>query len=259
MEIEKTVTVAAPAQQVWAMLLDPNVMGGCVPGMQSIEVLSEDEYVALMRVKISFISAKFKLKTRIVERRAPYYLRTEGTGEDTSVASSLKQQSEIFLSEQPDGQTELRIKVLVDVMGRLGTFGLSVMKTKADRMWDEFARNLATRLSPEAPQTALPTVAAAAAPVTELAAPAVPELAQAAVATERVTAGLRVEGLPASAGAVQTGSWWWRLLRRGPAVATGGRCIHVEIQRGETRIAVDWPLEGARECAAWLLDVQDKR
>ena len=166
MDIEKTMCVAAPAAQVWALLLDPHVMAGCVPGMQSIEVLSDDEYVALMQVKISFISAKFRLKTRIAERRAPHYLRTEGTGEDASVASSLKQQSEIFLDSLPDGQTELRMKVHVDVMGRLDTFGLNVMKTKADRLWDEFARNLAERLAPdtavapEAPQARAPDTVA---------------------------------------------------------------------------------------------------
>jgi carbon monoxide dehydrogenase subunit G len=128
------------------MLLDPQVMGGCVPGMQAIEVLSPTEYKALMQVKIAFISAKFKLKTTIAEQRAPHYLRAVGTGEDASVASSLKQQSEIFLTELPDGGTELKIKVKVDVLGRLGSFGLSVMKTKADRMWEEFGENLGKRL-----------------------------------------------------------------------------------------------------------------
>jgi len=147
MEIEKVSTVPAPAAKVWEMLLDPTVMASCVPGMKSIEVISDVEYNAVIHVKISFISAKFKLKTRIVEQRAPEYLRAEGTGEDASVASSLKQQSEIFLKELPDGQTELRTKVKVDVLGRLGTFGLSVMKTKADRMWEEFSQNLATRLA----------------------------------------------------------------------------------------------------------------
>ncbi len=166
MEIEKTLTVAAPPQRVWAMLLDPQVMGGCVPGMQSIEVVSDVEYVALMHVKIAFISAKFRLRTTIVEQRAPEYLRAEGTGEDASVASSLKQQSEIFLTPTADGGTELRIKVQVDVLGRLGTFGLSVMKTKADRMWEEFGANLAARIDGDgAPSTKVaPTAAQAPAP-----------------------------------------------------------------------------------------------
>ena len=148
MEIEKTLTVTAPPAQVWALLLDPQIMGGAVPGMKSIEVISPTEYVAEMHQKISFISAKFKLRTQIVEQRAPEYLRVEGTGEDASVASSLKQTSEVFLAPTADGGTELRIKVNVDVLGRLGAFGLSVMKTKADRLWCPWIHRPARRLRP---------------------------------------------------------------------------------------------------------------
>ncbi|HCN72035.1 MAG TPA: 4-hydroxybenzoyl-CoA reductase, partial [Pusillimonas sp.] len=151
MEIEKKLVVSAPRDKVWAMLMDPHVMTGAVPGMQSIDVISPTEYTALMKVKISFISARFKLHTHIVEQREPEYLRAEGTGEDTSVASSLKQTSEIFLTDTPEGGTELRIKVNVDLLGRLGTFGLSVMKTKADRMWDSFGKNLAAQLEGQKP------------------------------------------------------------------------------------------------------------
>jgi carbon monoxide dehydrogenase subunit G len=162
-EIEKTLNVAAAPQQVWSLLLDAQVMAGCVPGMQSIEVISPTEYVAQMHVKIAFISAKFKLRTVVVEQRAPDYLRAEGTGEDASVASSFKQQSEIFLAPGVDGGTELRLKVKVDLLGRLGTFGLNVMKTKADRMWDEFAVNLAARIdgAPAAEETPAPSLDAA--------------------------------------------------------------------------------------------------
>ncbi len=146
MELEKVITIPASPAVVWSLLLDPLVMGACVPGMQSIEVLSPTEYVAVMHVKISFISANFKLRTTITEQRPPHYLRSEGTGEDNAVASSLKQHSEIFLTELADGQTELRMKVTAQVLGRLGTFGLSAMKTKADRMWLEFIQSLVARL-----------------------------------------------------------------------------------------------------------------
>jgi carbon monoxide dehydrogenase subunit G len=78
---------------------------------------------------------------------APSYLKSESTGEDRSVASSLKSVSEVFLTQQGSGQTELRVKVKAELLGRLGTFGLNVMKTKADLMWEEFARNLIARLA----------------------------------------------------------------------------------------------------------------
>ena len=147
MDIEKSVTLNAPAEQIWALLLDPQTMGACVPGMKSIEVISDTEYLAEMHVKFSFLSAKFKLRTTVVEQRPPHYLQSQGSGEDSSVASTLKQTSEIFLTDQADGQTELRMKVQVQVLGRLGTFGLSAMKTKADRLWEEFAANLQTKLA----------------------------------------------------------------------------------------------------------------
>ena len=246
MDIEKNLLVAAEPAQVWALLLDPNVMGACVPGMQSIEVVSNVEYVSVIHVKIAFVSAKFRIKTTIVEQRAPHYLRSEGTGEDASVASSLKQASEIFLTETADGQTELRMKIHVDVLGRLGTFGLSVMKTKADRMWEEFAQNLAARL---APATAAERSSVASTELTE----AVPASA-AAPALSPASAGTPVAAMVAH---VPASSWWTRVfapLSRQP-VTTGAPAwphIRVDLRRGDTAITVYWPVEAASACSDWL-------
>lgn len=256
MEIEKIMTVAAPAAQVWSMLLDPNVMGSCVPGMKSIEVVSDVEYIAQIHVKISFISAKFKLRTTIVEQKAPHYLRCEGTGEDASVASSLKQQSEIFLTELPDGKTELRMKVKVDVLGRLGTFGLSVMKTKADRMWEEFGQNLVARLNAGAVANAAPQVATVA-PALPAAAPAqgtpaAPVSAPVTPVPVMINAVASQDALPAVQAASQQVGWWARLLGRPVPAAPDATHIRIEVRRADTTITVHWPLQGAGECAAWL-------
>ncbi len=253
MEIEKTLTVSAPREQVWALLLDPEVMAGAVPGMQSIEVLSPTEYLAVMHQKISFISAKFKLRTRIVEQRAPVYLRVEGTGEDSSVASSLKQRSEVFLDATPEGGTALRIKVDVDLLGRLGAFGLSVMKTKADRLWDEFGANLAARIEAGGPPPAPPVPGRAPEPVCGPAAASV--LPPAACAPDPAVA-----GAPPQAAAVQAlqgpigKGWWGRIFCGGPPRDGAPDTIRVELQRGDTRISVQWPGARADECTAWLRD-----
>jgi carbon monoxide dehydrogenase subunit G len=261
-EIEKTVVVPAPASRVWELLLDPQVMGGCVPGMQSIQVISDVEYIAEIKVKVSFISAKFKLKTTIVEQRAPHYLRTEGTGEDTSVASSLKQTSEIFLTEQAGGQTELRILVKVDVLGRLGTFGLSAMKTKADRMWDEFTEKLVARITgtgdasasgvkvTQAP--AKPPVAARA----PVAAPASPSVVRPPVVPPIDTSIDAPRPAPPVVvqheAAAPAGTWWSRWFGRSHKRESTDICI--EIHRGDTVVKVLWPVEGASHCSQWLRD-----
>ena len=82
MDLEKTMVVVAPIDRVWTLLLDPKIMAGCVPGVQSVQVLSDTEYLADIKVKISFVAASFKIKTTILETRPPHYLRCEGTGED---------------------------------------------------------------------------------------------------------------------------------------------------------------------------------
>ncbi|WP_225781671.1 CoxG family protein [Xenophilus sp. Marseille-Q4582] len=279
MEIEKTLTVSAPREQVWALLLDPQVMGGAVPGMQSIDVISPTEYVAVMHQKIAFISAKFKLRTHITEQRAPEYLCAEGTGEDASVASSLKQRSEVFLTPSADGGTELRIKVNVDLLGRLGTFGLSVMKTKADRLWEEFGANLKARL--EAGGLPPPVVAAApaavaapmaarapaasSAPATRSAVPpvAAPALAPAVASAAPSTAAPVAPAAPqvnvsAPGGASDEGGFWSRLLGgRGARAqaASGGRTIRIEVRQMDRTVSVEWPLEAADQCRDWLRDL----
>ncbi|MBT2304172.1 SRPBCC family protein [Variovorax paradoxus] len=245
MEIEKTLAIAAPPARVWALLLDPEVMGGCVPGMQSIEVVSPTEYKALMAVKIAFVTAKFRLRTTILEQRAPCYMRCEGTGEDASVASSLKQQSEMFLTEQPDGSTELRTKVKVDVLGRLGSFGLSVMKTKADRMWDEFGQNLSKRIAPgpDVPRQSVEPEPASS-PALAFVPKAEPEQPQSARAADAVQRPSAITG------------WWSRLLaspsRR--SASADARHIRIELMHEGATVTIHWPLEAAGECAALLRD-----
>ncbi len=261
MEIEKTLTVSAPPQQVWNLLLDPQIMAGAVPGMKSIDVISPTEYVAVMHQKISFINAKFKLNTRIVEQKAPEYMRVEGTGEDASVASSLKQTSEVFLTPAADGGTELRIKVNVDVLGRLGAFGLSVMKTKADRLWDEFGANLAARIqagglpaaapasTPPMPHVPVaPAVAAAPQPATPPAVAAVTANSTAPAPQVQV----QLSEAPSAQSAASEGGWWSRLMGSNRSTRAGAPVIRVEVRQMDKTISVEWPVEAAAQCREWL-------
>src|SRR5690606_13743217 len=122
-------------------------MGGCVPGVENIDVVSDTEYVVGVNVKVAFVGARFKIRTRIVDMRPPNYLRSQGGGEDSTLTSSLKLSSELFLADCGDGSTEIRTVLDVELLGRLGTFGLNIIKTKADRMWEEFGRNIAARVA----------------------------------------------------------------------------------------------------------------
>jgi carbon monoxide dehydrogenase subunit G len=245
-DIEKKMVVAAPIDEVWRLLIDPKVMAGCVPGVQSVQVLSDTEYLAEIKVKISFISANFKIKTTILESRPPHYLRCEGTGEDSSVASSLKQTTEMFLTEVPGG-TEVRTKTKAEVFGRLGSFGLSVMKTKADRMWEDFGANFAAilRQHPSSgPEPQRPSASG-----------------RAALASAPVETAATARSTVAAPQARRSGgSWWTRLAgaakpednMRELRLATD---IYFELHRGGDVIKILWPAHDSKAAAAWLKDI----
>jgi uncharacterized protein len=146
-ELEKNLRFACSKEALWALLLDPEVMTACVPGMKSLVVESPTQYRSEVHVKIAFVSAKFKINTRITEQDMPNFLCAEGTGDDASAASSFKQVSRMWLIPALEGGTDLKIHVKVDLLGKLGSFGLTMMKTKADRIWEEFGENLAAHIA----------------------------------------------------------------------------------------------------------------
>ena len=56
------------------------------------------------------------------------------------------------------------------------------------------------------------------------------------------------------------GSWWSRIMGHRPNKTSGpvtivGRSIRVEIRQADKTVAVDWPVEDADACKAWLREV----
>ncbi|MBI2881580.1 MAG: SRPBCC family protein [Candidatus Tectomicrobia bacterium] len=146
MQIQNTIVVDAPIQKIWDFLLDASKVAKCVPGVENVQTVDENNYVVDIVAKVGFIKAKFKVKLKIAERKAPTYLRSEGSGDESGMTSSLKTVTELHLKELGPKQTEVASKTDVNVFGKLGTFGHSVIKGKADKMWEEFGSNLKKQL-----------------------------------------------------------------------------------------------------------------
>lgn len=146
MQIANTIVIDASIQKTWDFLLDASKVAACVPGVDNVEKIDDENYVVDITAKVGFIKASFKVKLAITEKNPPNYMRSEGTGDESGMTSSLKTVTELNLKELGENQTELSATTDVNVFGKLGTFGHSVIKGKADKMWIEFGDNLKNQL-----------------------------------------------------------------------------------------------------------------
>ena len=146
MEFNQEIMVAAPREEVWNFIWRVEEFAGCVPGVKSVEKIDETTYGVRVEQKVGFLKASFQLRIRVEEARAPEYIRTSGEGKDSRIAASLKQKNEVTLEAVSENETRVKIDSSVDVFGKLGSLGFSVIKNQANKIFSEFAGNVKAKM-----------------------------------------------------------------------------------------------------------------
>jgi len=146
MKIEDSFRVAAPVDRVWQFITDPEQVGPCLPGCQSIEVTDPNKYRATVRVAVGPIKTTFNVVVELTEQDPPRRALSITRGEEGGKASTLTAQSELRLNPVAEGGTEVYYASEVALVGRLGKFGLGIMKKKAKTLGDEFAAAFRARV-----------------------------------------------------------------------------------------------------------------
>ncbi|MGE0735659.1 MAG: CoxG family protein [Alphaproteobacteria bacterium] len=142
MKIEESFTVAAPIDKVWTVITDPEKVAPCIPGCQGVEVLGPNKYRSRIRVGLGPINTTFAVEIELTEQKPPHFLSAVTRGEEGGRMSSMSAVSEMKLEQTDQGTTTVAYSSEVSVVGRLGKFGLGIMKKKAKSLGDEFATAL---------------------------------------------------------------------------------------------------------------------
>ncbi|MBV9578613.1 MAG: carbon monoxide dehydrogenase subunit G, partial [Chloroflexi bacterium] len=113
MKLEGAYTFPGQPQQVWDLLLDPESLRTCIPGVESLTETSPDHWDAVMKVGVAAIRGTYKGKVAIVDKAAPesYTLQVEGSGGPGFV----KGQAKVSLEAAEQG-----VLVKVDGDGQVG-------------------------------------------------------------------------------------------------------------------------------------------
>jgi carbon monoxide dehydrogenase subunit G len=146
MRIEDSFVVAAPAERVWRFITDPNEVGPCIPGCEAIEVTGPRTYAASIKVQVGPIGATFRVEVEVTEEEPPHRVLSVTRGEEGTRSSVLQAQSELRLEALEEARTAVHYSSEVAVVGRLGKFGLGIMKKKAGSLGQQFAESFRTRV-----------------------------------------------------------------------------------------------------------------
>jgi len=138
---EHIVRVAAPADQIFPILLDVPRVARCVPGVESVEARDAGRYAGRLRVKVGPIRLSLEGEVAIVSRDAVAHSATLRAEADDRLTGGVRALMTVAITDA-DGGSELRIASDVQVLGRLGELGQPILKRKADQIIGEFARCL---------------------------------------------------------------------------------------------------------------------
>ena len=132
MQFSGTVQIAAPRDRVWAFLMDPNKVGSCGPGVESIDVIDDDHFKAKAKVGVGFISAKFVVDMTVAERREPELavLKAHGQAPGSAVDATANMQ----LSGPAEGPTTMDWSADVAIAGTLASVGARLIEGTANKM-----------------------------------------------------------------------------------------------------------------------------
>ena len=146
MKIEETFSVNAPIDRAWRFIMNPDQVAPCIPGCGDVEILGENKYRANVKLAVGPIKTNFNVTVEITEQQAPNFAATLTRGEEGGKASMVTANSELRLKPVNGEQTEVNYKSEVSIVGRLGKFGLGIMKKKAKAVGEEFAEKFQARL-----------------------------------------------------------------------------------------------------------------
>lgn len=132
MHFDGTVEINAPRSRVFDFLMDPDQVGSCGPGVESIEVVDPDHFKAKAKVGVGFISARFSVDVEIAERdpgtRAVLKLRGQAPG------SAVDGVAEMNLAGPDEGPTTMQWAADVNIAGTLASVGARLIEGTAHKM-----------------------------------------------------------------------------------------------------------------------------
>jgi carbon monoxide dehydrogenase subunit G len=132
MRFEGTEHVAAAQPTVWAFLLDPQQVGSCGPGVESVEPVDATHFKARATVGVGFIKARFAVDLEMADLHEPdtATIKVHGQAPGSAVDATATMQ----LAADGADATTLVWAADVNISGTLASVGARLIQGTAEKM-----------------------------------------------------------------------------------------------------------------------------
>ena len=132
MKFSGSVDIRAPRDRVWAFVIDPNQVGPCGPGVESIEVIDQTHFRAKAKVGVGFITARFASEMELVDLRPPDEAVLTAHGQ--APGSAVDARAHMRLADDGAGGTRMDWDADVNISGTLASVGGRMIEGTASKM-----------------------------------------------------------------------------------------------------------------------------
>ena len=159
-QIENSFAVDAPADRVYAFLLDVNSVMGCVPGAELSEIVDADTFHGRVRIRVGAITVAYQGTGHVVSRdEAARTAVLEADGREVGGSGSARAVITVRVGENGDG-TEVTMLTDLSVVGRAAQVGNGLIEEVSRRLLAQMATCIGARLSDRAVPLPTPILSA---------------------------------------------------------------------------------------------------
>ena len=133
--------------KAWALLLDIPQVAPCIPGVQDVESDGENQFKAVMQVRVGPVRLNFSGTINILEQdrgKGEAHFHVEAA--DRKVGGSIRADMTMQLNDLSADESELVIVTDTVFMGKIGELGQPIIRRKAKSTLEDFAKNLAKQV-----------------------------------------------------------------------------------------------------------------
>jgi carbon monoxide dehydrogenase subunit G len=149
LSITKSVELPVAIDAVWSVIRDPETVAAQLPNLRDFRPAEgRGTYETTLVERLGPFAVQVPLRIEVSEATAEHRMTATVAGDDRGGAARVRGEVRATATEGAGGASASVLEVAgdVEVLGRLATLGAVPMRRRADQVFDQFVRNLATLL-----------------------------------------------------------------------------------------------------------------